>query len=143
MKNKYTKKPKEPFAQKLMRFMYGRNGYDRICRVLIILCLALAVVNIFVNSWIIMLVEAALIGYTIFRVLSKNVYRRRAEDAKYAKLEDAVLRPFKLMRNKWRDRKTHVYRKCPSCKNVLRLPKRKGKHTVNCPCCHNRFDVKV
>ena len=143
MRNKQTRKTKEPFAQKLMRFMYGRNGYDRICRVLIILCLVLAVVNIFINSWIIMLVEAAVMAYAIFRVLSKNVYRRRAEDAKYAKFEDAVLRPFKLMKNKWRDRKTHVYRKCPHCKKVLRLPKRKGKHTVNCPCCHNRFDVKV
>lgn len=143
MKNKQTRKAREPFTQKLMRFMYGRNGYDRICRAAMVLCIVLAVVNIFVNSWIIMTIETAVMAYAIFRVLSRNVYRRRAEDAKYAKFEKALTRPFKLMRNKWRDRKTHVYRKCPSCKNVLRLPKRKGKHTVNCPCCHNRFDIKV
>ena len=143
MRNKYKNTNKEPFVQKLMRFMYGRNGYDRICRAAMVLCIVLAVVNIFINSWIIMVIEAAVLAYAIFRVLSKNIYRRRAEDAKYAKFENAIARPFKLMRNKWRDRKTHIYRKCPSCKKVLRLPKRKGKHTVNCPCCHNRFDVKV
>ena len=49
---------------------------------------------------------------------------------------------FKLQKNKFKDRKTHVYRKCPKCKAVLRLPKAKGKHTVVCPRCKNRFEVR-
>ena len=48
-----------------------------------------------------------------------------------------------LQKSKHRDRKTHVFRKCPACKSVLRLPRQKGKHTVRCPRCQHRFDVKI
>ncbi|MBR5515382.1 MAG: hypothetical protein IKU52_04190 [Clostridia bacterium] len=48
----------------------------------------------------------------------------------------------KLSKNKFRDRKTHVYRQCPCCKANLRLPKAKGIHTVKCPRCFARFEVK-
>ncbi|MFR2916862.1 MAG: hypothetical protein ACLTKQ_08005 [Acutalibacteraceae bacterium] len=47
------------------------------------------------------------------------------------------------MRDKWAFRKTHVFKKCPGCKAVLRLPRKKGKHTVNCPHCHKNFTVHV
>lgn len=42
-----------------------------------------------------------------------------------------------------RDRKTHVYRACPVCKNFLRLPRISGEHGVNCPACHGHFTVKI
>ena len=70
-----------------------------------------------------------------FRTMSRNIAKRRAENQKFCNF-------FKLRKNKFRDRKTHVYRKCPSCKAVLRLPKAKGKHTVSCPKCKNKFSVR-
>ena len=36
-----------------------------------------------------------------------------------------------------------LYRRCPGCRVTLRLPKRKGKHTVVCPKCGRRFEVKI
>ena len=42
---------------------------------------------------------------------------------------------FVLRKNKFRDRKTHVYRKCPHCKAQIRLPKVKGEHKCACPKC--------
>ena len=143
MRNNYNRGQRIPFAQRVMRFMYGRNGVDKLCRAILILYFALAVVNIFVNSIIIMAIETALMVYAVFRVLSKNIYRRREENAKYCRFENKVKGLFKLQKNKWRDRKTHIYRKCPNCKNTLRLPRSKGKHTVKCPCCNVRFDIKV
>ena len=134
---------KIPFVQRVARFMYGRNGYDSLSRAMLVVCMTLAVVNVFFRSVILIGVETALIACATFRVLSKNLYRRGRENAAYCKLAGKVSKPFKLLKNKWRDRKTHVYRKCPHCKNVLRLPKSRGRHTVNCPCCHRRFDVKV
>ena len=141
-KNK-TYKQKRPFRERVAIFMYGRNGFDNLCNFIWTLCIILIVVNLFVRSLIINAVETALMVYTIFRFMSKNVYKRQRENATYLKLKKKFTGPFKLLRNKWRDRKTHVYKKCKKCKNVLRLPKVKGKHTVNCPCCHNRFDVKI
>ena len=35
-----------------------------------------------------------------------------------------------------------MYKKCPKCKQKIRLPLKKGEHTVKCPKCGNRFDVK-
>ena len=34
-----------------------------------------------------------------------------------------------------------MYKKCPKCKQKIRLPLKKGKHTVKCPNCGNSFDV--
>ena len=71
--------------------------------------------------------------------MSRNIPKRRAENARFVGF-------FKLRRNKWKDRKTHVYRKCPTCHAILRLPKikgkekGKGKHTVCCPRCANKFE---
>ena len=100
-------------------------------------------INVFANSLIITLMYISAFAYSIFRVLSKNVYKRRAENATYIKLRGAFFDFFKLLASKWRDRKTHIYKKCPACKKTLRLPKRKGEHTVKCPCCGNRFDIKL
>ena len=33
------------------------------------------------------------------------------------------------------------YKVCPKCKQKIRLPLKKGKHTVKCPNCGNKFDV--
>ncbi|MBE6592034.1 MAG: hypothetical protein E7646_08345 [Ruminococcaceae bacterium] len=76
-----------------------------------------------------------LIGVIIFRAMSRNIAGRRRENEKFSGF-------FRLMKNKRRDRKTHVYRKCKQCHAVLRLPKAKGKHTVVCPKCRNRFEVR-
>lgn len=143
MRNNYNQRQKIPFTQRIVNFMYGRNGYDKLGRFVLILYLFFAVVNIFLNSIIVMAIETLLMVYSVFRFMSKNIYKRRNENEKYCCVENKIIGFFKLQRNKWRDRKTHVYRKCPQCKKTLRLPKRKGEHTVNCPVCHNRFDIKI
>ncbi len=128
----------------LYRFMYGRYGSDTLNKSLlwgyVALVLIYMVVFLFVeeNPYIYLLyllVSWALVGVIIFRMMSRNIAKRRKENEKFTSF-------FKLIKNKHRDRKTHVYRKCKSCKAVLRLPKAKGKHTVVCPKCRNRFVVR-
>ena len=128
---------------KIAVLMYGRYGNDTLNQVLTIVyfvCLvALTIVGIFVKHILFWIIGAsiiiALLSYITFRMMSKKIYARRRENEKFCGF-------FKLQRNKFRDRKTHVYRKCKSCKAVLRLPKAKGKHTVVCPRCKNRFEVR-
>ena len=123
--------------------MYGRYGTDTLSMVLLYVYFAFVlictVVSIFVRSlWFSLfyyVVATALVVWMFSRMFSKNIVARKRENDKFCGF-------FKLRKNKFRDRKTHVYRKCPACKAVLRLPKAKGKHFVVCPRCKNRFEVK-
>ena len=123
--------------------MYGRYGTDTLSKVMIGVYLAFVlictIVSIFVRSiWFSLfyyVVASALVVWMFSRMFSRNIVARKRENDKFCGF-------FKLRRNKFRDRKTHVYRKCPSCKAVLRLPKAKGKHFVVCPRCKHRFEVK-
>ena len=134
-------------GQKLYNFMLGRNGPDNLFRFCVWVSFAVAVVAIFVrNFWVssaLSLVYYGLLGYAVFRVLSKNVYKRRAENAKYLGVRNKFLSFFKRKKAQFRDRKTHVYKNCPHCKATLRLPKQKGKHTVSCPRCRRSFETKI
>ena len=143
MKNQGGYRQKPPFYERMYRFMYGRNGVDELSKALLVVYVILLLINVFLRSWILSLATLAVATYMLFRIFSRNVYRRRRENQWYYKRYNRVRSFFRLRKSKWRDRKTHIYRKCPQCKNNLRLPKIKGRHTVNCPCCHNRFDVKV
>jgi hypothetical protein len=127
----------------LFRFFSGRYGTDTLNKTLtwiyiggIILC---TVLSYFISSpwfhFFYYIGSMAMMIWIFFRMFSRNIVARRRENEKFCGF-------FKLRRNKFRDRKTHVYRKCPQCKAVLRLPRSKGKHFVVCPRCKNRFEVK-
>lgn len=131
------------FKERVAAFMAGRYGVDRLYYFLLAICSILIVINLFANSFIISLIETVLFIYAIFRVMSKNVYKRQLENEKFMKLLEKPKSFINLQKCKKRDKKTHVYKKCPSCKNNLRLPREKGEHTVVCPCCKNRFNVKI
>ena len=127
----------------LYRFMYGRYGTDKLGNCMLIaytvIILVQAVLSVFTDSvlldLILSLASLILIFIIFFRMFSKNIYKRRRENERFCGF-------FRLRKNKIRDRKTHVYRKCPSCKAVLRLPKAKGKHFVVCPRCKHRCSVR-
>ncbi len=123
--------------------MYGRYGADEFYKFLTVIFYVLFAINIFLRSYILSVVTLLVFGYAAFRVFSKNIYRRREENQKYLKIKKAFTGVFVLMKNKWRDRKTHVYKKCGKCRAVLRLPKSKGRHTVKCPKCGDSFNVKI
>ena len=125
----------QKLKQKLIEFMRGRYGSDELNRALIILWMILAVINMFVTSKIIYLITLVIAVFAFYRMLSRNVIKRRRENERFCGF-------FRLRKNKFRDRKTHVYRKCPNCRAVLRLPRAKGKHHVVCPRCKHRFEVK-
>lgn len=123
--------------------MYGRYGTDTLSKVMlwvyigIVICFT--IIALFVDSiWLSLLYWAsssAMMVWIFFRMFSRNIAARRRENEKFCGF-------FKLRRNKFRDRKTHVYRKCHACGAMLRLPKAKGKHFVVCPRCNKRFEVK-
>ena len=125
------------------RFWSGRNGADQLYQFMMWICMGLVILNLFLsNVWIygaIML----LLGLATYRGLSRNIAKRQKENQAFLAFFAGIGKWFRRLRNKWKDRKTHVYKKCPKCKNYLRLPRIKGAHTVCCPCCAHRFGVNV
>ena len=131
------------FTEKLARMMYGRYGNDNFNRFILVMACILAVVNVFEPNIVMSLLPTVLIFWCTFRMFSRNIAARRRENSRYLKIIGPIKNKIKLLKNKFKDRKTHVYKKCPKCKAVLRLPKRKGEHTVACPKCGERFNVKI
>ncbi len=128
---------------KLLRFMYGRNGVDALSKFLTYIYFALWLVNLFVRSSILSSVSLLLFVYIFFRIFSKNLYKRQSENMKYISIKSKFMSRFNLRKRKFAERKTHIYRKCPSCKAVIRLPRKKGKHICTCPKCRKDFKVRV
>ena len=129
------------FRMWLARLMAGRYGVDQLGRAMLWVYLGLAIA-----SWVFhpfYYVALALMVWMLFRIFSKNIYKRQAENQKYLRVSGKAKGWFALQKNKVRDRKTHRYRTCPYCKATLRLPNKKGKHIVCCPKCKKDFQVKI
>ena len=130
--------------QKIAVFMQGRYGNDRFNNFLYIVFFALWVVNIFVwnrtASLVIDLLMLAVIAYTLFRTLSRNINKRSIENRTFMQIFDSVKNWFTLTQKKFRDRKDFRYIKCPVCKAQLRVKNKKGNHVVRCPRCGSEFD---
>ena len=131
------------FKNKLMRFMYGRYGTDQLYIALIGLYFILFAVNLFVHSNILNILTWILLIITFYRTFSKNIYRRSKENQVFLRLWNPIKAKISLTARRFKDIKTHRYRTCPNCKKVLRLPRKKGKHTVSCPACHKDFKVNI
>lgn len=137
------RKARIPFNEKIAQFMYGRNGMDSLNKFMIWVYIGLIALNLIVNSFILNYLGLALMIVCLIRILSKNIWKRQKENQLYLNIQNKMTKRVKLLKNRWSDRKTKVYRKCPNCKKTLRLPKVKGAHGVDCPCCQHQFNVKV
>ena len=127
------------FKEKLIRFMYGRYGVDQLYYGLFVFYFVLLVFNAFLRWPIFTILMTADLVWIVFRMMSRNYAARRRENEVFLKLWNPIKDFFKLTWNRIRECRTHVYHKCPHCKAVLRLPRKKGAHTVRCPRCHDSF----
>ena len=129
------------FGDRYIKFMKDRYGIDELYKFLILICFVLIIINTFISNNIIRLFEVLLIVIIFYRYMSKNIKLRKKENDKYLEIKDKIIKLFDYNKKKYKDRNTHMYKKCPKCKQKIRLPLKKGKHTVKCPNCGNRFDV--
>lgn len=127
----------------LTKFMYGRYGFDNLSRFLMVIWFAIAFINIFFKSYILYTVTLIPAFFIFFRLFSRNIIKRRAENTRYQVIADKTGAWFRLSWQKLREVKTHRYRNCPNCRAVLRLPRKTGVHTAVCPQCQKRFEVNI
>lgn len=130
------------FKNSLYRFMQGRYGADDLNKFLLWGYFVTVVANLFLSMKILYALSLIILVMLTLRMFSKNIYQRQKENMKFIAFKTKIKRKSNLLKDRWKFRKTHIYRKCPNCKVTLRLPKVKGEHTCCCPKCRKSFKVK-
>lgn len=135
---------------KLRQWMYGRYGNDELSLGMWIVSLVLLVVSgvlsALAKTEVLVYVafggrmlSIILLIWMMFRMFSRNIAKRRAENYKYL----TFLRRIKGIFRRRPDAKTHRYFKCPGCGQTVRVPRNKGKINITCPKCGTRFMKKT
>ena len=123
------------FRSGLRTFMTGRYGTDKLNMVILgaglIACLLSMFIRFPLINLLLTLLSYVLMGWAIFRSLSRNVYKRYRENSRYLNFL-----------NRFKD-KEHRYFSCPRCRQAVRVPKGKGKIAISCPKCKEKFIKKT
>lgn len=130
------------FFQKLQRFLYGRYGTDKLNLFLLILGLVFTLVGGLFLRPLVLLADIFYV-YAIFRTFSRNIPARQKEYRWFLKWYGPVENWFRLQRQRFAQRKTYKYFKCPACHQQLRAPRGRGKIEVTCQKCHSVFQTKT
>ncbi len=128
---------------KLQQFMVGRYGNDKFSFFLSIVGIVFGFLGNFRSLRFLYFIGLALIIYSLWRSLSRNYEARRKELNWFLRVSEKPMQELKLIKNQIRDRNTHRYFKCKSCKTVLRVPKNRGKIEITCPKCRMKSIKKT
>ncbi len=128
--------------EKLARFMAGRNGVDQLGRAVMLGTVILLLLSVLthgrLSSVLFWLVLVGIV-YMYFRMFSRNVTKRRAENAKFLSKTYSIRVYFRSLGERWRQRREYKFFRCPSCGTLLRVPRGKGKIKIVCRKCGNSF----
>ncbi len=115
----------------LRQFMAGRYGTDKLNMAILGAGLAASFVSVWVSHPVADLIfvglSYALMIWAICRSLSRNTYKRYQENRKFLQFFDRL-----------KDRQ-HRYYDCPKCRQLVRVPRGKGKISITCPRCREKF----
>ena len=128
--------------QKFQQFMSGRYGADQLSRLLMVITLVVLVLSMFRPLRFLYIVAMVLLVYTYFRMFSRNVEKRYAENQKYLNWKYRLVVKKDQRKKRWAQRKTYHFYKCPNCKQTVRVPRGKGKICITCPKCRTEFIKK-
>lgn len=128
--------------EKLIRFMQGRYGADKLGQFLSGVSVALLVISVFDRTRVSFWLALILLVYSYFRIFSKNIPKRYAENQKYLAMTMKFRQNFAKKKSEMQQRKIYHIYKCPGCGQKMRIPKGKGRIEVRCPKCGTIFEKK-
>ena len=119
----------------LRNFMAGRYGTDRLNMVILCAGLVASLLSVWIKAapfnLIFWVLSYGLMIWAIARSLSRNTYKRYQENRRFLQIFDRL---------KDRD---HRYFDCPKCRQMVRVPRGKGKIAITCPRCREKFVKKT
>lgn len=126
---------------KLNQFMRGRYGNDRFNQFLMIIALVCLVLSFFGLN-VFYLIALLFMVYAYYRMFSRKIYQRSAENQWYLQKENKVRGWFVRRKKEFAQRKTHHIYKCPGCKQKIRVPRGRGRIEIRCQKCGTKFIKK-
>ena len=140
----------ERIKQAVRSFMSGRNGPDQLSMALLWTGLISYLLSSIIGSiqgsviWMLLSSVLSLAGFasyifSIFRIFSRNRYKRQEENRRYVAFTEKKRTERRQAKVRFQNRKKYKYFKCPGCGQQLRVPRGKGKITVNCRSCGASF----
>ena len=116
-------------------FMQGRYGTDKLNTAILSAGVVVCLLTMFITAakldLLLTVVSYGLMGWAIFRMLSRNTYKRYQENRKFLQFVERI-----------KDRE-HRYFDCPRCRQSVRVPRGKGKISITCPKCKEKFIKKT
>ena len=130
------------FINRFSQFMVGRYGIDAFGKFLNIVAIILFFLALITRIRVFYLLGLAIIAYNYFRMFSRNINKRYAENLNYLTAKNKLKYFFEQLKGRIKpgqDAKTHKVYKCPSCRQKVRVPKGKGRIEITCPKCSTKF----
>ncbi len=125
--------------------MYGRYGIDQLGWATLAVEMGLTIVSSFVRVravWMVLrLLALALTFILVYRMFSRNMAKRRAENAWFLRWWTPLRTGFRDARYRRAD-KAHKYVRC-ECGAWCRVPRNVGKVELICPKCNAKKIVKT
>lgn len=132
----------EKIRMSLMRFMTGRNGVDNLGQFTLITGLVLSLLDSFLRTGVLNALGLLLYILTLYRMFSRNTYRRSVENARYMALQEKVKKFVLRYYTRLKNCRQYKYFSCPQCKASIRMKRGLGEREITCPGCKNVFRQK-
>ena len=133
----------DKFRAAVSRFMSGRYGSDQLNLTMVIGALIVTTIGSLTGVYFLTLAADALLLLAIFRMFSKDRYRRAHENQVYLEKTQKVRRAATEWVNRVKKSRKYHYYTCPKCKQRLRVPRGVGNITITCKQCGTKFDKKA
>lgn len=127
----------------LRKFMTGRRGADELSLALLITGLVLSILSSITRVGLFYLVGLVAYGFSIFRMFSRNLQKRYAENVKFTTFWRGFRSNARQFVNRVKNLRKYKYFKCPECHSRLRLPRKVGEVTVTCGKCRHAFKQRA
>ena len=124
--------------EKIRQFFKGRYGADEFSKFLLVLTLISLILKMIFDNNLFYIIALISIIYANYRILSKNIYKRQAENKAYLSYKNKILGTITWTWLSIFGKAGYRYFKCEQCGQQLKVPKKKGKIRVTCPSCGNQ-----
>lgn len=128
---------------RLATALQGSNGPDTLGRWAMGLGLLFALLNIFFYNIVFTALSFMLMFYAVYRLFSRNVPARQAEDEKFRAFIKRPANTLRRTQKKAANHKTTAYLTCSECGQHLSVPKGKGMIRVVCPKCKHETTTRT